>query len=63
MSDYTIAQFALALGVSKPTIWKFIGNGDIEAYKIGRAVRIPSNEYDRFISSNRIVPKFEGSES
>jgi putative molybdopterin biosynthesis protein len=59
MTDYTISEFAQVMGVSRPTIWKYIGLGKINAYKVGRAVRIPHDEYDRFTSSNRILAKSE----
>lgn len=53
-SDFTVGEFAQILSVSLPTIWKFIGRGDISAYRLGRSVRIPFEELARIRESNRI---------
>ena len=55
MSEFTVKEFANALGVSMPTVWKYISKGTINAYKIGRCVRIPSNELQRIRKENRIT--------
>lgn len=57
MSDLTIKEFAATLNVSLPTIWKYIKSGDINAYKVGRSVRIPHTEIDRIRVDNRIGGK------
>ncbi|NVK02610.1 MAG: helix-turn-helix domain-containing protein [Oceanospirillaceae bacterium] len=57
MSDFKISEFAETLGVTQPTIWKYITQGEIDAYRIGRSVRIPQSEYERFINSHRILNK------
>lgn len=54
MSDFTIQEFATALQISQPTVWKYIGLGSIHAYKIGRSVRIPRSELSRIRAENRI---------
>ncbi|NRP95958.1 Helix-turn-helix domain protein [Marinobacterium sp. xm-g-59] len=53
-SDFTVNEFAQVLSVSLPTIWKYIGRGDIAAYRVGRSVRIPHDELARIRESNRI---------
>jgi len=54
MRDFTIQQFAHSLRVSLPTVWKYIGRGEIHAYKLGRSVRIPYEELERIRNDNRI---------
>lgn len=54
MTDLTVKSFANEVGVSMPTVWKYIGLGEIHAYKIGRSVRIPYFELVRFRTDNRI---------
>lgn len=54
MSEFTVKSFANEIGVSLPTVWKYIGLGTIHAYKLGRAVRIPSSELERLRADNRI---------
>lgn len=53
-TEFTVASFAEALCVSKPTIWRYIGNGTIHAYRFGRSVRIPYKELERIRNDNRI---------
>lgn len=52
--DFTVETLAEALRLSKPTIWKHIGNGSIHAYRLGRSVRIPHQELERIRNDNRI---------
>jgi excisionase family DNA binding protein len=54
MTDFTIQSFADAIGVSKPTIWKYISDGSIHAYRLGKTVRIPFDQLDRLRTDNRI---------
>lgn len=53
-TDFTVDQFAKAIGVSKPTVWKHIGQGTLHAYRLGRCVRIPSSELDRIREENKL---------
>lgn len=53
-TDLTIEQFSRLVGVSKPTVWKYIGNGSIGAYRLGRSVRIPREEFDRIREENKV---------
>jgi excisionase family DNA binding protein len=46
----SVAQAAEELDVSRSTIWRWIGEGRIRAYKVGpRTVRIPRDELDALI--------------
>ena len=59
MTDLTVKGLAEALNVSLPTVWKYIKSGNIHAYKVGRAVRIPYTELDRIREDNRIEGSHE----
>lgn len=54
MSDLTVKEFADKLGVSLPTVWRLIKIQEINAYKVLRCVRIPSEEYHRYVQKNLI---------
>jgi excisionase family DNA binding protein len=47
---------AARLGVSLRTLYKFIDEGLVPAYKFGRVIRLQQVEVDRFISASRIEP-------
>jgi excisionase family DNA binding protein len=47
---------AARLGVSLRTLYKFIDEGSIPAYKFGRVIRLQEHEVDAFISGARIEP-------
>lgn len=53
-TEFTVATFADALCVSKPTVWRYIGTGEIHAYRLGRSVRIPYEELERLRNHYRI---------
>ncbi|WP_445184581.1 helix-turn-helix domain-containing protein [Pseudonocardia sp. Cha107L01] len=44
---YSAAELAELIGVSDETIRRWIKNGDIKAFRIGRTVRIPAEELER----------------
>ena len=44
------------LGVSLRTLYKFIDEGLVPAYKLGRVIRLKESEVDAFIESSRITP-------
>jgi excisionase family DNA binding protein len=50
------AAAADRLGVSLRTLYKFIDEGLVPAYKFGRVIRLKEDEVDRFIDSSRIEP-------
>ena len=47
---------ASRLGVSLRTLYKFIDEGLVPAYKLGRVIRLKESEVDAFIESSRITP-------
>ncbi len=47
---------AQRLGVSLRTLYKFIDEGSLPAYKFGRVIRLQEHEVDSFISGARIEP-------
>jgi len=49
-------EAASRLGVSLRTLYKFIDEGQLPAYKFGRVIRLQQEEVDTFITSARIEP-------
>jgi excisionase family DNA binding protein len=49
---YTIREAAEAIALSERTIWQAIQDGRLKATKIGRAVRIPTAELERFVAGD-----------
>lgn len=41
----TIAECARISGVSQPTVRRFIADGQLKAYKIGRSIRIAEADF------------------
>lgn len=46
---HRVPEAAERLGVSRSTLYELIGAGEIQAIRIGAAVRIPSIELERFV--------------
>jgi len=44
------------LGVTLRTLYRFIDEGQLPAYKMGRVIRLQAHEVDAFIDRARIVP-------
>jgi excisionase family DNA binding protein len=44
------------LGVTLRTLYRFIDEGQLPAYKMGRVIRLQARDVDDFISRARIVP-------
>lgn len=44
------------LGVTLRTLYRFIDEGQLPAYKMGRVIRIQASDIDDFISRMRIEP-------
>lgn len=47
---------ARRLGVTPRTLYRFIDQGELPAYRMGRVIRLKSSEVDAFIESTRIQP-------
>jgi len=44
------------LGVTLRSLYRFIDQGDLVAYKFGRVIRLKEDDVDRFIDECRITP-------
>jgi excisionase family DNA binding protein len=49
-------QAAARLGVSLRTLYKFVDEGLVPAYKFGRVFRLREHEVDAFIEASKIQP-------
>lgn len=47
----TVPEFAVEVGMSERTVWRWIDEHIIDAYRLGpRAIRIHENQLDRLIT-------------
>lgn len=44
------------LGVNLRTLYRFIDEGELPAYKFGRVIRLREPDVEQFVESSRIVP-------
>ena len=44
------------LGVTLRSLYRFIDEGQVAAYKFGRVIRLKEEDVDRFIESCRVAP-------
>jgi excisionase family DNA binding protein len=50
------AEAARRLGITARTLYRFIDEGQLPAYRFGRVIRLKASEVDAFIESCRIEP-------
>lgn len=50
------AKAAERLGVTPRTLYRFIDEGQVPAYRFGRVIRLKEHEVDEFIERCRIAP-------
>jgi excisionase family DNA binding protein len=50
------AETARRLGITTRTLYRFIDDGQLPAYRIGRVIRLKETEVSDFIESCRIEP-------
>lgn len=50
------AEAAKYLGITPRTLYRFIDEGQLPAYRFGRVIRLKHDEVDRFVESCRIEP-------
>ena len=50
------AEAARHLGVTARTLYRFIDEGQIPAYRFGRVIRVKQSDVDAFVESVRIEP-------
>jgi excisionase family DNA binding protein len=56
ISWLSTADAASRLGITPRTLYRFIDEGQLPAYRFGRVIRLKANEVDDFIESCRIEP-------
>jgi excisionase family DNA binding protein len=44
------------LGITQRSLYRFIDEGDLVAYKFGRVIRVQQSDVERFIEASRIAP-------
>lgn len=49
-------EAAAYLGINLRTLYRFIDEGGLPAYRFGRVIRLRQEELDAFIQSARILP-------
>lgn len=49
-------EAAARLGVTTRTLYRFIDEGDLVAYRFGRVIRLQQSDVDKYIESCRIEP-------
>jgi excisionase family DNA binding protein len=47
----TYREAAESLGVCERVVWQLVKDGKLQAVRIGRSVRIPVKELERFVSN------------
>lgn len=47
---------AKRLGITTRTLYRFIDEGQVTAYRLGRVIRVKAKDIDAFIESCRITP-------
>jgi excisionase family DNA binding protein len=50
------AEAARALGITSRTLYRFIDEGQLPAYRFGRVIRLKQSDVDSFIEQCRIAP-------
>ncbi len=55
MQALKVGDFASRLGVSDRAIYRLIEQGEIGAFRVGRALRIPSTELERYVTAHMEV--------
>ncbi len=49
-------EAARRLGITTRTLYRFVDQGDLPAYRMGRVIRLQSADVDEFIAGSRIEP-------
>ncbi|MGH9007140.1 MAG: helix-turn-helix domain-containing protein [Acidimicrobiales bacterium] len=49
-------EAAARLGVTLRSLYRFIDEGELRAYRLGRVIRLMEGDVDTFIESRRIEP-------
>ena len=54
MAFYTIDDVAIALRISMLSVMKYIKNGRLKSFKIGRLVRIRKTDFEDFLKTQNV---------
>lgn len=54
---YTIKEVAEILKVAYLTVYRWVKDGKIEAYKLGKEYRIKKDDLDKFVESSKYKTK------
>lgn len=49
-------QAARRIGVTPRTLYRFVDEGELRAYRFGRVIRIRTSDVDAFVERSRIEP-------
>jgi excisionase family DNA binding protein len=49
-------EASVRLSITLRSLYRFIDEGDLVAYRFGRVIRIKETDLDRFIEASRIAP-------
>ncbi len=49
-------EAAAQLGVTSRTVYRFIDEGDLPAYKFGRVIRVKESDLEVFVEQCRVAP-------
>jgi excisionase family DNA binding protein len=49
-------EAARRLGITTRTLYRFVDQGALPAYRMGRVIRVKATDIDAFIESSRIEP-------
>lgn len=49
-------EAARRLGVTTRTLYRFVDQGELPAYRMGRVIRVKATDVDAFIEASRIEP-------
>jgi excisionase family DNA binding protein len=49
-------EAARRLGITTRTLYRFVDQGELPAYRMGRVIRLQSVDIDEFITKSRIEP-------
>lgn len=47
---YRVSEAAAQLSLGRSKTWQLVADGELRAIRVGRAVRVPAVELDRFVA-------------
>lgn len=55
----TVTEVAEAMRVSKMSVYRLAQEGDLDAVRFGRVIRIPRQSFRSYLDRNRLAPRPE----